>query len=109
NMNLMADKAIDYTDYQYVYGQGQYGAKPVNATDAQTLARMSWGAKLDGTQVIQFDGKTYAYSAYKDNIKNFYRTGPSFTNTVSVSSGTDRGTFRLSLSNLANKSILRHS
>lgn len=109
NMNYMVDKAIDYTDYQYQYGQGQYGAKPANATDAQTTARMSWGAKLDGSQVIQFDGKNYAYSAVKDNIKNFYRSGPSFTNTVSVTRGTDAGSFRLSMSNLDNKSIIRNS
>lgn len=109
NMNYMVDKAIDYTSYQYAYGQGQYGAKPTTATEAQGDARLSWGAKLDGTQVIQFDGKMYAYSAYKDNIKNFYRAGPTFTNTISVSSGTDKGTFRLSLSNLDNQSIVRNS
>jgi len=109
NMNLVADRAINYTDYQYQYGQGQYGAKPATVADAQMTSRMSWGAKLDGSQVIQFDGKTYAYSPFKDNIKNFYRTGPSFTNTVSVTKGTDAGSFRLSLSNLDNQSIVRNS
>ncbi|MEP7371966.1 MAG: SusC/RagA family TonB-linked outer membrane protein [Chitinophagaceae bacterium] len=109
NLNAMADKAIDYTDFQYEYGQGQYGNKPSTASEAQTLARMSWGAKLDGSQVIQFDGKTYPYSAVKDNIKNFYRTGSSLTNTVSVSKGGESGSFRLSFSNLDNNSIIRNS
>ncbi|WP_079685662.1 SusC/RagA family TonB-linked outer membrane protein [Ohtaekwangia koreensis] len=109
NMNYMADKAIDYTDFQYVYGQGLNGAKPANATEAQATSRMSWGAKLDGSQVIQFDGNQYAYSASKNNIKNFYRTGSSFTNTVSVSKGSESGSFRLSLSNLDNSSIVRNS
>jgi TonB-linked SusC/RagA family outer membrane protein len=109
NMNYMADKAIDYTDFQYVYGQGLNGAKPANATEAQATSRMSWGAKLDGSQVIQFDGNQYAYSASKNNIKNFYRTGSSFTNTVSVSKGSESGAFRLSLSNLDNSSIVRNS
>ncbi len=109
NGNYAVDKAIDYTDYQYVYGQGQQGQKPTTAANAQIAGRLSWGARLDGSQVVQFDGKQYAYSAYKDNIKNFYRPGPSFTNTVSVSSGTDRGSFRLSMSNLDNKSIVRNS
>src|SRR2546425_7860419 len=98
-MNYSMDKAIDYTDYQYTYGQGQQGNKPNNAADAQGTARESWGAKLDGALITQFDGKQYAYSPYKKNIANFYRTGPTFTNTVSVSSGTDKGNFRLSLSN----------
>jgi TonB-linked SusC/RagA family outer membrane protein len=109
NMNYMADKPVDYTDFQYVYGQGLNGAKPANATEAQATSRMSWGAKLDGSQVIQFDGNTYAYSAQKDNIKNFYRTGSSFTNTVSVSKGGESGAFRLSLSDLDNSSIVRNS
>jgi TonB-linked SusC/RagA family outer membrane protein len=109
NMNLMVDRAIDNTDFQYEYGQGIGGLKPATAASAQQSGRMSWGAKLDGSQVIQFDGNTYAYSAQKDNIKNFYRSGPSFTNTVSVSKGGENGAFRLSLSNLTNESIIRNS
>ncbi len=109
NMNYMVDRAIDYTDFQYEYGQGLGGLKPLTAASAQQSGRMSWGAKLDGSQVIQFDGNTYAYSAQKDNIKNFYRSGPSFTNTVSVSRGGENGSFRLSLSNLNNQSIVRNS
>jgi TonB-linked SusC/RagA family outer membrane protein len=109
NLNYMADQAMDNTDFQYEYGQGLNGAKPANATEALANSRMSWGAKLDGSQVIQFDGNTYAYSAQKDNVKNFYRTGSTFTNTVSVAKGGESGAFRLSLSNLDNKSIVRNS
>jgi len=109
NVNGVWDKAINYTDYQYVYGQGQNGAKPANVAEAQKTGRLSFGGKLDGTPTIQYDGNSYAYSPYKKNIANFYRTGPSLTNTVSVSSGGDRGTFRLSLSNLDNSSIVRNS
>jgi len=109
NMNYAVDKAIDYTDYQYVYGQGQNNSKPNNATDAQGTTRLSWGAKMDGSSITQFDGKTYAYSPYKKNIANFYRSGPTFTNTVAVSQGGDKGNFRLSLSNLDNQSIVRNS
>ncbi|THU41097.1 SusC/RagA family TonB-linked outer membrane protein [Niastella caeni] len=109
NMNFMVDKAMDLTDFQYEYGQGIGGAKPTTVAAAQQSGRMSWGAKLDGSQVIQFDGKSYAYSAQRDNIKNFYRTGPSFTNTIAVSKGGESGSFRLSLSNLNNESIVRNS
>jgi TonB-linked SusC/RagA family outer membrane protein len=109
NMNYAVDKAINYTDYQYDYGQGQFGVKPTNAATAQASSRLSWGSKLDGSMTTQFDGKQYAYSAYRDNLKNFYRAGPSFTNTVAVSGGGDKGTFRLSMSNLDNQSIVRNS
>ncbi|RZK46834.1 MAG: SusC/RagA family TonB-linked outer membrane protein, partial [Pedobacter sp.] len=109
NMNSMFDKAMDLTDFQYEYGQGQQGAKPVDALSARNSNRFSWGSRLDGSQVIQFDGKNYPYSAVDDNIKTFYRTGTSLTNTLSFSGGNDRGSFRLSASNLANQSIVRNS
>ena len=109
NTNYQVDKAIDNTDFQYQYGQGQNGNKPANTVEAQNTSRLSWGSKLDGSTFTQFDGKQYAYSPYKDNIEHFYRTGPTFTNTVSVSGGGDNGTYRISLSNLDNKSIARNS
>ncbi|MBO9200695.1 MULTISPECIES: SusC/RagA family TonB-linked outer membrane protein [Niastella] len=109
NLNVMWDDAIDNTEYQYEYGQGVNGLKPATPAAAQASGRLSWGAKLDGSQVIQFDGKTYPYSAQKDNIKNFYRTGSSVTNTIAVSRGGENGSFRLSLSNLNNSSIVRNS
>ncbi|QEC67310.1 SusC/RagA family TonB-linked outer membrane protein [Panacibacter ginsenosidivorans] len=109
NGNYTIDNAVNNTDYQYVYGQGQHGSKPANVTDALNSGMLSWGAKLDGSQVIQFDGKEYPYSAVTDNMKNFYRTAPTFTNTFSFSGGGDNGTYRLSLSNMDNQSILRNS
>ncbi|UPK69064.1 SusC/RagA family TonB-linked outer membrane protein [Chitinophaga filiformis] len=109
NTNLTADKAIDYTEYQYTYGQGQHGVKPANAADALNSTRLSWGSKLDGSMTPQFDGKSYAYSAVDDNISRFYRTGPTFTNTLSVSGGGEKGVFRVSASSMDNKSILRNS
>src|SRR6185312_7058877 len=109
NGNFVWDKPINLTDFQYVYGQGQNGVKPGTINEAQNTARLSWGAKMDGSQFTQFDGKQYAYSPYKNNLENFYRTAPTVTNTVSVSGGGDNGTYRLSLSNLDNKSIVRNS
>jgi TonB-linked SusC/RagA family outer membrane protein len=109
NMNYMMEDALDFTDYQYTYGQGVGGLKPTSAIGARNAARMSWGGKLDGSQVIQFDGKSYPYSAYKNNIENFYRQGSSLTNTIALSKGGENGSFRLSYSNLGNESILRNS
>lgn len=109
NMNYMTDHVMNLTDFQYDYGQGSYGAKPLTAASALQTSRMSWGAKLDGSQVIQFDGNQYAYSAQKDNMTNFYRTGSSFTNTISVSKGGENGSVRLSVSNLGNNSIVPNS
>jgi len=109
NGNAQFDKAVNYTDYQYVYGQGDGNLKPTSTSGALATNRFAWGAKMDGTQTVQYNGKSYAYSPFKDNIKNFYQTGPTWTNTVSVGSGTDRGSFRLSASTLDNTSIVRNS
>ncbi|WP_207514495.1 SusC/RagA family TonB-linked outer membrane protein [Longitalea luteola] len=109
NLNIMVDKAIDFTEFQYEYGQGIGGQKPATVAAAQASGRFSWGERLDGSQVIQFDGNTYPYVAQKDNIENFYRAGPSFTNTIAVSRGGENGSFRLSLSNLSNEAIIRNS
>jgi TonB-linked SusC/RagA family outer membrane protein len=109
NMNLTTDQPVNFTDFQYQYGQGQYGQKPTTIDAAQQSGRYSWGAKLDGTNVIQFDGNQYPYVAQRNNIKNFYRMGSNFTNTVSVTKGGDNGSFRLSLSNLSNQAIIENS
>lgn len=109
NANYMIDKAIDFTDFQYEYGQGTQGAKPTDQLAARNSNRMSWGSRLDGSDVIGYDGKTYKYSPVTDNIATFYRTGSSFTNTLAFSGGGENGGFRLSASNLENKSIVRNS
>ncbi len=112
NTNNQADKAINNTDYQYDYGQGLEGAKPANATATLNSDRFAWGAKLDGSQIpgpTGFSAATVTYSPYKNNISNVYRSGFTSTNTVSVSSGGDKGTFRFSASNLSNSSIVQNS
>ncbi|MDE3250014.1 MAG: TonB-dependent receptor plug domain-containing protein, partial [Bacteroidota bacterium] len=109
NSNLVVDKAIDFTDFQYVYGQGTGGVKPATQSGALATARFAWGGKMDGSSFTGWDGNTYNYSPYKNNYTDFYRAGPSFTNTISVNGGTDKTTYRVSLSNLANDAIVRNS
>lgn len=109
NSNITTDNVIDYTDFQYEYGQGLLGVKPVNLEAAKTSGSSSWGAKIDGSNVIQFDGVQRPYTAHKDNIKNFYRTGNTFTNTIAFSGGNENGNFRLSVSDLHNESVVPNS
>lgn len=109
NTNYQADKAVDNTDFQHVYGQGQFGAKPQTAADALNDGSLAWGAKLDGSSVIQFDGLMHPYSLPSKNYIGFYRTGGTFTNTASFTGGNENGAFRLSLSDLSNNSIVPNS
>ncbi|RQO69962.1 SusC/RagA family TonB-linked outer membrane protein [Pedobacter sp. KBW06] len=108
NTNLSFDSPYKNTDFQYVYGQGTQNRRPGNIAAAVASGSSSWGEKLDGAPTIQFDGKTYPYSAVKDNIEKFYRSAPAFTNTISLSAANEKSMFRLSAANLDYQSILKN-
>ena len=97
-------------DYQYEYGTGDkgtglVGVKPTSA-DPNLNQTNSWGAKLDGSPVIQFDGVSRPYSAAKNNMAKFYNTGTTFTNNFAISGGADKIQYRFSMSDLNNKGIV---
>ncbi|KQB40414.1 SusC/RagA family TonB-linked outer membrane protein [Flavobacterium aquidurense] len=99
-----------------LHWQDQYGAgAPVNGVatrfaNAQELGDsyyFAWGDKYDGTPSLGIDGITRPYQAYgQDNVKNFYRTGYSFSNTLAISGGNETTNFRLSFGNTKDESIL---
>ncbi|MFC0318253.1 MULTISPECIES: SusC/RagA family TonB-linked outer membrane protein [Olivibacter] len=107
--NYVAEQVMNMTDWQYVYGQGSNNAKPIDQAGAAQVGGSSWGARLDGSQVVQFDGVERPYVAQRDNLKNFYRTGGSWTNTLALNKSFDFGTVRLSGSNLDNRSVVPNS
>ncbi|RZK32657.1 MAG: SusC/RagA family TonB-linked outer membrane protein [Hymenobacter sp.] len=109
NTNLQFDRAVDNTNFQDTYGQGSQNLRPTDQASAIVSGNTAWGQRLDGAQTVGIDGQQHAYSKVNGNINNFYRTAPSWTNTVAVSGGGEKGTYRLSLSNLDGKSILRNS
>ncbi len=108
NSNFVFQDVIDNTDFQTQYGQGYNGAKPVSGADALGSMESTWGAKLDGTPVYQFDGVERPYSeASKGNLGRFYTQGASATNTVSFSKGFgDDGSTRFSISSLNDNSYV---
>jgi TonB-linked SusC/RagA family outer membrane protein len=109
NTNLQFDRVINFTDFQYDYGQGSQGIRPSDVNSARVSGLLSWGEKMDGRPYTQFNGQQYPYSPVRDNINQFYREAPTFTNTVAVSGGNDMTSFRLSLSNMDAKSVLQNS
>ena len=109
NSNYVAEKIMDPSDWQYVYGQGANNIKPATQIAASQSGQSSWGGKLDGSNVIQFDGVSRPYVAHKDNLENFYRTGSTFTNTLAFNKSFTGGALRFSASNLANKSVIPNS
>jgi TonB-linked SusC/RagA family outer membrane protein len=109
NSNFQAQQALDYTDFQYEYGQGEFGKRPTNVAEAQSSGVFAFGEKLDGVLTPQFDGSMQPYSAHKDRIKRFYRTGTNFTNSIALSGGNEKGNFRLSFANTDANAIMPNS
>lgn len=106
NTTFTLEKAINDNDYQYEYGQGLNGVKPMTQADAIATGRLSFGARIDGSDYVAADGLTHPYSAQKNNIKNFYSTGTNFTNTIAFTGGNEGTTYRLSISDLNSKGII---
>lgn len=109
NSNFVGEQIMDLTNWQYVYGQGSNNLKPTSGTAAAQVGGSSWGGVLDGSMVPQFDGVERPYSAVKDNLSRFYRTGSNWTNTLTLTKAFTGGSIRLSGSNLDNKSVVPES
>ena len=104
NSNFTVDQPLDFTDYQYEYGQGEYGTRPTAANP--TSGVWSFGEKFTpGATQVLFGGVTVPYQPVRDRVRAFYRNGTTATNTIAVSSGGERGGFNLSLANMDNKGI----
>jgi TonB-linked SusC/RagA family outer membrane protein len=105
NSNVTIDKANDFLDFQDSYGQGIKGAKPTDRASALNSGLQSWGSKLDGSSVTLFDGQAHPYSKQGNHIKDFYKTGATFSNTLAVAGGSDKTTYRLALGDLRSNGI----
>ena len=126
NSNLVAEKVINYTDFQKQYGAGGY-VGPLLATSVATKGSsvgdwgtafnsgwnsQAWGPKFDGMAtggVVQPDGVVRPYSYAGDNWKRFYQTGITATNSIALSGGSETQNFRFSYANLKNNGVVPNS
>ncbi len=113
---------LDIQDFQTQYGQGNNGLKPgfeydesgnsieiadqADAIDDSFISSLqSWGAKLDGSLVYNWDGVKRPYSDTGNNLDKFYNTGTTAINSVALTNGGDDYSYRLSFSNLDSEDI----
>jgi TonB-linked SusC/RagA family outer membrane protein len=87
-------------DFQYVDGAG--GGVNDGADE-------SWGPKLDGRLIDQFQGKQQPWVAHPNNISNFFRSGSTISNNLNVSSSFDQGGARFSLTKDDTRGIVPNS
>jgi TonB-linked SusC/RagA family outer membrane protein len=109
SVNFQASEALDYTDFQYEYGQGENGVRPTTVAEAQSSGIWSFGVKFDGQPTPQFDGSMQPYLPNRDRVKDFYETGTELTNSVALSGGNEKGNFRLSFAKVDAKGIVPNS
>lgn len=105
NLNYTNEKPLDFTDYQYEYGQGENGVRPT--TPNPTSGQWSFGERFQpGMRQVLFNGLDVPYEPQYNRIDKFFRHGQNMTNTVSFSAGNEKGGMNLSLANMESKGIV---
>jgi TonB-linked SusC/RagA family outer membrane protein len=124
NSNVSFDVIQKWPDYQYEYGQGtgksfnkagdpfySYGASVDGSNTGSTSS--AFGPKFDGQYFFQYDPSTETQGAertlwkpYKNNIKDFWRTGMTTTNTLGLSGGNSKGSIRATVTHSKNEWIM---
>lgn len=96
-------------EFQNTYGRGTGGTLPADS-DGQLFipsgTETSFGPRMEGQSVRRFNGEIGPYSPQENNVRDFYETGTTLTNSVGFSGGNDNGTFRASYTNLRNRGLL---
>ena len=57
----------------------------------------SWGNKMDGTEVLWWDGEVRPYNPQPDNLETFFKTGHETNYNLAFSGASDIGSIRVSL------------
>ncbi|WP_204524803.1 SusC/RagA family TonB-linked outer membrane protein [Confluentibacter citreus] len=95
--SFTSNTILDFTNYQTEYGIGSNGVRPATQGQAAGNGQFSWGERHDGVPTVSFDGILRPYSPLGINrIKEYYRNGNAMTNSVALSGGGEKGSFRTS-------------
>ncbi|MBW1655189.1 SusC/RagA family TonB-linked outer membrane protein [Flavobacterium quisquiliarum] len=124
NTGATFDVIQRWPDYQYSYGQGTGNSPDAsgnqyysygNSVDGTSTSGTSsaWGPAFAGQNFYQYDPALQGQSAerlpwqsYRDNRKDFWRTGVTLNNNVSIQGGDSKGSMRLSVGNQKNEWIM---
>ncbi len=113
--NTSIDRAYILYDLQNTYGAGRNG-KFEGAWDMKDgipvynpsydFSKGSWGPKMEGQQIVDWDGKTKSFSPQADNYKDYFQTGITSNNALSFDGGVKNLSYRLSVANISSKDII---
>lgn len=110
------DSPLVLPKYQNQYGRGTDGTFPqidptadLNTRTSTVKSYSSWGPRFDGSMRLAYNGQMRPYSAQPNNVKDFFETGSSYINTVSLTAGSEKATVYFSYTNSDLESILPNS
>ncbi len=116
NTNFTAETPLVLPNFQNRFGRGSGGNFPVDENgNFSNVTRVSWGERMrgqtevNGQPLVNWTGRPTPYSPQPDNIRDFFRTGQTFTNSLAFSGGDDRTQARLSLLHLRRENIVPNS
>ncbi len=117
NSNVSMEKVNRWPHMQYEYGQGldgnfyySFGTGPDGASTSATSS--AYGPRFNGQMFYQYDPVTgrqgtqrSPWISYPNKSRDYFKTGHTITNSISIDGGTDKTTARLSLTNVTNSWI----
>ena len=105
NGTMTVDRQLSkWNNVQQIYGMGSNGRYSI---DAVINTNKSWGPKADGgNSLTYFDGVSRPYLIVPDNTGNFFRTGLTANNTVTVNSSTGNTGMRFTVTDMRNRDIV---
>lgn len=118
NSNASMESVNRWPDLQYEYGQGLNGAAHYSygtTVDGPSTSGTSsaYGPKFDGQYFFQYDPvrqtvgtERTLWRPYENNSTDFFETGRTLTNTISIDGGSDKTSARFSATNVNNTWIV---
>ena len=102
NSGVAMESVFALPQFQNSYGQGNGGILKDTLTSGE-----SWGAKMTGQSITNYLLKPGTYSAQPNNVKDFFRNGTSFNNSIGVTGGTEKMQTYFSYTNNQIKGIIQ--
>jgi TonB-linked SusC/RagA family outer membrane protein len=102
NSSLRSDNVLVLPDLQNEYAQGVQGIYNIASTNG-------WGPKISDVQDLTFPnflGNNVTLRAYEDNVKDFFHTGRTYINSVSISGANDQSDYRFGYTSTLQNGII---
>ncbi len=113
--NSSVDMPYILYDLQNTYGAGRNGKfegawNMVDGTpvynSGNDFCKGSWGPKMEGQTIIDWDGQERQFLAQPNNYRNYFQNGLTSNNSIGLDGGTEKFTYRLSASDLRTRDIV---